>query len=214
MEPVRDGRCRSASDGLARASQLGYRTHEGVEAWPGCRCSMSWTSSSTPPAPRPCRQRCLHAPHQATTVRRSTTPPAAIGPYCVPVVNGDAPDALNLNMAVTCGGQATIPIVQPPSRGEDSAYAEIIAKHLQPRCQTGRANIDKFTRNHIPCHQRPSGGAAKARRSSCSILRNTAADHARYSVCAQRRCRYRADQRSLSRAEWSRPSKYVPGCTA
>ena len=54
--------------------------------------------------------------------------PAALGPFCVPVVNMDEHlDSKNVNM-VTCGGQATIPMVAAVSRVSDSTpYAEIVA---------------------------------------------------------------------------------------
>ena len=72
--------------------------------------------------------------------------PAAIGPYCVPVVNMEEHlDATNVNM-VTCGGQATIPMVAAVSKVAKVHYAEIVASISSKSAGAGtRANIDEFT---------------------------------------------------------------------
>jgi acetaldehyde/propanal dehydrogenase len=75
--------------------------------------------------------------------------PAAIGPYCVPPVNlteAVAAKAMNVNM-VTCGGQATIPLVAAVSRVQPVSYGEIVATVSSKSAGPGtRKNIDEFTR--------------------------------------------------------------------
>jgi acetaldehyde/propanal dehydrogenase len=76
--------------------------------------------------------------------------PAAIGPYCIPPVNLDAimnsAPKDNVNM-VTCGGQATIPLVASVSRVQAVSYAEIVATVASKSVGMGtRDNIDEFTR--------------------------------------------------------------------
>ncbi|MCH8531027.1 MAG: acetaldehyde dehydrogenase (acetylating) [Saccharospirillum sp.] len=80
-------------------------------------------------------------------IRMVDLTPAAIGPYCVPVVNleDNIDELLNINM-VTCGGQATIPMVAAVSQVAKVHYAEIVASISSKSAGPGtRANIDEFT---------------------------------------------------------------------
>lgn len=72
--------------------------------------------------------------------------PAALGPAVVPAVNnGEHQDEPNVSL-ITCGGQATIPMVHAVSRATDVAYAEIVASVASPSAGPGtRNNIDEFT---------------------------------------------------------------------
>lgn len=134
-----------ASDGLARAARMGVpTTAEGIDGLIGLpnfsdiRIVFDATSANA---------HTLHnAKLQAHGVRVIDLTPAAIGPYVIPVVNlADHMDAPNLNM-VTCGGQATIPIVHAVSEIATVHYAEIVASISSKSAGPGtRANIDEFT---------------------------------------------------------------------
>jgi acetaldehyde dehydrogenase len=124
-----------ASDGLARARRLGVPTTakgvEGLIALPGfdeIRIVFDATSAGA---------------HVANA--RDLTP-AALGPFVVPAVNlEEHVDAADLNM-VTCGGQATIPVVAAVARTAPVRYAEIVASIASRSAGPGtRANIDEFT---------------------------------------------------------------------
>ena len=91
--------------------------------------------------------------------------PAAIGPYCVPPVNLAehlGKREMNVNM-VTCGGQATIPMVAAVSRVQKVAYGEIVATVSSKSAGPGtRKNIDEFTRTTAGAVEKV-GGAAKGK---------------------------------------------------
>jgi len=135
-----------ASDGLARARGLGVAaTHEGVaglkrlDCYDDIRLVFDATSASAHVA----NDQALRGDGK----KLIDLTPAAIGPFTVPVVNlDDHLDAPNVNM-VTCGGQATIPIVHAVRRATDQVvYAEIVASIASKSAGPGtRANIDEFT---------------------------------------------------------------------
>lgn len=134
-----------ASDGLARAARLGVATTakgiEGLIAMPefaDIDIVFDATSASA------------HVGNDSLLRRHGKRvvdlTPAAIGPYVIPAVNLDEHlGAPNINM-VTCGGQATIPIVAAVSRVTAVHYAEIVASIASKSAGPGtRANIDEFT---------------------------------------------------------------------
>ncbi len=134
-----------ASDGLARAAALGVAvTSEGIDGlltmdgFDDIAVVFDATSAGA------------HVKNDAklasTGVRVVDLTPAAIGPFVVPAVNlTELTDARNVNM-VTCGGQATIPIVAATSRVTRVHYAEIVASIASSSAGPGtRANIDEFT---------------------------------------------------------------------
>ncbi|MGA1762671.1 MAG: acetaldehyde dehydrogenase (acetylating) [Gammaproteobacteria bacterium] len=89
--------------------------------------------------------------------------PAAIGPYCVPVVNLDEHLTQNNVNLVTCGGQATIPMVAAVNQVSKVNYAEIVASVSSRSAGPGtRANIDEFTKTTALGLEKV-GGAAKAK---------------------------------------------------
>ncbi len=135
------------SDGLARATRMGVATtHGGVEGLTRLPvfADIDIVFDATSAAAHVKNDAFLRGLKPG--IRLIDLTPAAIGPYCIPVVNGDAHlDALNVNM-VTCGGQATIPMVAAVNRVAKVLYGEIVASISSKSAGPGtRANIDEFT---------------------------------------------------------------------
>ena len=136
-----------ASDGLARAGRLGVTPIatgvDGLIADPVFADIDIVFDATSAGAHRYNAERLIAA---KPGIRLIDLTPAAIGPYCVPVVNlDDNIDAQNVNM-VTCGGQATVPIVAAVSQVANVRYAEIVASISSKSAGPGtRANIDEFT---------------------------------------------------------------------
>jgi acetaldehyde/propanal dehydrogenase len=165
-----------ASDGLARARALGVATTaDGVEGLlphlrsganpDGVRLVFDATSAHA------------HVQNWRRLVDHDVMvvdlTPAAIGPYCIPPVNLTEHldgGARNVNM-VTCGGQATVPMVAAVSRVQVVEYAEIVATVASRSAGPGtRNNIDEFTRTTAGAVVKLGG----ARRGKAIIILNPA----------------------------------------
>ncbi|MFV0282868.1 MAG: acetaldehyde dehydrogenase (acetylating) [Castellaniella sp.] len=160
------------SEGLSRARELGLKTTaEGVEGllphMAADRIQIVFDATSA----------YVHKENSDRVTARGALmidlTPAAIGPYCVPPVNLQAHLAqreTNVNM-VTCGGQATIPMVAAVSRVQPVEYAEIVATVSSKSAGPGtRRNIDEFTVTTAGAVERVGG----ARRGKAIIILNPA----------------------------------------
>ena len=148
LEPVWMVGVDPTSEGLARAREYGLKaTDQGVDGLlphvkaDGVQIAFDATSAY------------VHKENSDKLTRLGVMmidlTPAAIGPYCVPPINLKAHAGkreMNVNM-VTCGGQATIPMVYAVSRVQKVKYAEIVATVSSKSVGPGtRKNIDEFTR--------------------------------------------------------------------
>jgi acetaldehyde/propanal dehydrogenase len=153
-----------SSDGLAKARAAGLKTtHEGLDAalphFKSDNIQIAFDATSA----------YVHAENSRKVLAQGVfmvdLTPAAIGPFCVPPVNLEAhmqQQTANVNM-VSCGGQATIPIVHAISRVQAVSYAEIIATVASKSAGPGtRKNIDEFTRTTALGIERV-GGALKGK---------------------------------------------------
>jgi acetaldehyde/propanal dehydrogenase len=160
------------SDGLAKARERGLATTAaGVDGLlphlkkDGIRIAFDATSAYIHP-----HNAAKLAAHGVVVIDLT---PAAIGPYCVPSVNlaeHVGKREMNVNM-VSCGGQATIPIVAAVARVQPVAYAEIVATVASRSAGPGtRKNIDEFTRTTASGIEKVGG----ARRGKAIIILNPA----------------------------------------
>ncbi|MEY8199636.1 MAG: acetaldehyde dehydrogenase (acetylating) [Colwellia sp.] len=151
------------SEGLARARDLGVKTTaDGIDGLiphiEADEIKIAFDATSA----------YVHADNSAKVNAKGVLmidlTPAAIGPFCVPPVNLDQleGDIKNVNM-VTCGGQATIPMVAAVSRVQPVEYGEIVATVSSKSVGPGtRQNIDEFTRTTSGAVEKV-GGAKKGK---------------------------------------------------
>ena len=159
LEPVWMVGIDPGSEGLQRARELGLKTtDQGVDGLlphveaDGIQIAFDATSAY------------VHAENSRRLNERGVMmidlTPAAIGPYCVPPVNLQqhiGQREMNVNM-VTCGGQATIPMIYAISRVQAVKYGEIVATVSSKSAGPGtRKNIDEFTRTTASAVEKVGG---------------------------------------------------------
>lgn len=197
------------SDGLRRAQNMGVATtHEGIDGlvahplFPEIDIVFDATSAKA------------HLHHakvlRAHGKRVVDLTPAAVGPYVIPVANLEEHiNADNVNM-VTCGGQATIPIVWGVNRVSPVEYGEIVASIASKSAGPGtRANIDEFTQTTARAIELIGG----AKRGKAIIILNPAEPplimrDTVYTYCAP------ASQQAITESindVVARVAEYVPG---
>lgn len=159
------------SDGLARARRMGVKTtHEGIDGliampeWEGIEIVFDATSAKA-------HLYNWNIVKQYPGKKMIDLTPAAVGPYLIPPVNfSENLDVRNVNM-VTCGGQATIPMVAAVNRVAKVHYGEIVASIASKSAGPGtRANIDEFTETTAAAIEKIGG----AERGKAIIILNPA----------------------------------------
>jgi acetaldehyde dehydrogenase len=201
-----------SSDGLARAGRLGFETTadgvDGLIASPQFDEIGIVFDATSAGAHKANAEKLLPLGKRLVDLT-----PAAIGPYVVPAVNLDEHlDAQDINM-VTCGGQATIPIVAAISSVTPVHYGEIVASIASKSAGPGtRANIDEFTETTSRAIEKV-GGAARGKaiiilnpaeppmimRDTVQVLTDHLDEHQRLAVVAS------------IKAQVAAVSEYVPG---
>lgn len=200
------------SEGLAKAREHGLKTtHEGVDGLltdlAGDRVQIAFDATSAYVHPDNARRL------QEQGVLMIDLTPAAIGPFCVPPVNLQEQlgrQEMNVNM-VTCGGQATIPMVAAVSRVQPVAYGEIVATVASRSAGPGtRKNIDEFTRTTARAVEQVGG----AGRGKAIIILNPAEPPLLMRDTVHCLTEGEPDQERITdsvRAMVSEVQKYVPG---
>jgi acetaldehyde/propanal dehydrogenase len=159
VEPVWMVGIDAESEGLKRAADMGIKTTaEGVDG------ILAHVKSDGVDVAFDATSAYVHAENSRKLtelgVKMIDLTPAAIGPFCIPPVNLDellAGSADNVNM-VTCGGQATIPMVAAVSRVQAVSYGEIVATVASKSIGPGtRMNIDEFTRTTASAVEKVGG---------------------------------------------------------
>jgi len=160
------------SDGLMRAKAAGLKTTAG-----GIDGLLAHIAADNIKIAFDATSAYVHAENNTKLADHGVTvidlTPAAIGPFCVPPVNLEAhleADEPNVNM-VTCGGQATIPIIAAISQVQPVAYGEIVATIASKSAGPGtRKNIDEFTRTTASAIE----SVGKAKKGKAIIVLNPA----------------------------------------
>jgi acetaldehyde/propanal dehydrogenase len=212
LEPVWMVGIDPASDGLKRAREMGIKTTaEGVDGLlphvqaDGVQIAFDATSAY------------VHAENSrklnALGVMMIDLTPAAIGPFCVPSVNlreHVGRREMNVNM-VTCGGQATIPMVAAVSRVQAVAYGEIVATVASRSVGPGtRQNIDEFTRTTAGAIEKVGG----AKQGKAIIIINPAEPPMMMRDTVHCLTEDEPDQAAITRSVYEmirEVQKYVPG---
>lgn len=172
LEPVWMVGIDATSEGLKRAEEMGLKTtSDGVDGL------MPHVNDDNIQIAFDATSAYVHAENSRKLTELGVLvvdlTPAAIGPYCVPPVNLEENlrnGATNVNM-VTCGGQATVPLVAAVSRVQPVEYAEIIATAASKSVGPGtRKNIDEFTRTTAGAVEKVGG----AKRGKAIIVINPA----------------------------------------